>query len=81
MRRHMGAGFIASVVLIVLSACATSEDQRNHFTPSHADDTLSLNSDDAYSERVSDADFAARRTEIWCEKAITVHPEQIFQPL
>ena len=82
MRRHMGAEFVvASVGLIVISACATSEGQRNHSTPARADNTFSLNNDGAYPAGVSEADVAARRTEIWWEKAITVHPEQIFQPL
>jgi hypothetical protein len=82
MRRHKGAEFVvASIVLIVSSACATSEDPRDPFTPAQVDNTFSLNNDGAYPAGVSGTDFAARRTEIWWEQAITVHPEQIFQPL
>ena len=82
MRRHLRAELvIASVVLTVVSACAAAEDQRTLFTPAQADNTLSLNHDGAPLAGDPGADAAAGQTEIGWKKAITVHPDQIFQPL
>ncbi len=74
MRCHMAARLVVtSAIGILLTACATSADRGNDFTPASDEHTFSLNSDGACREV---ADFRADTP--W-KNAITVHPEQIFE--
>jgi hypothetical protein len=73
MKRHVGTGLVVgSVMGILLAVCATSADRRNYVTPAPEEATFSLNDGGAHGEV---ADFGAGTP--W--KAITVHPEQIFE--
>ena len=78
MRRHRAAGLVVTsaieiLLTALLTACATSADRSNDFTPVSDENTFSLNRDDAYREV---ADCGADTP--W-KNAITVHPGQLFE--
>ena len=72
MRRHVGTGLVVTSVMGILLTCATSADRSNDVTPALDEGTFSLNNGGASREV---ADFGPDAP--W--KAITVHPEQIFE--
>jgi hypothetical protein len=78
------AVFVGSVVMLT-SACATSEEWREwrshttHFASGDHGIFSMRNYRDGSNPRVRRTDVDAARKESWWGKAITVSPEQIFQ--
>jgi hypothetical protein len=77
----LGIGFWLAV-----AGCATStewqewRDHTTHFASGQHGIFSLRNNRDGSNPRVSRADIAAAQTESWWGKAITVSPEQIFEP-
>ena len=73
-------------LLVPAAGCATStewqewRDHTTHFASGQHGVFSPQNNRDGSNPRVSCADIAAAQTESWWGKAITVSPEQIFEP-
>jgi hypothetical protein len=71
---------------LAVAGCATStewqewRDHTTHFASGQHGIFSLQNNRDGSNPRVSRADIAAAQTESWWGKAITVSPEQIFEP-
>ena len=71
---------------VACAGCATSPEWREwrdhptHFASGQHGIFSLRNNQDGSNPRVSRGDIAAAQTEMWWGKAITVTPEQIFEP-
>jgi hypothetical protein len=85
MRAWFSLASLFAGVLMLCSACATSEEwsewksHTTHFASGEHGMFSLRNNKDGSNPRVSRADIDAARAENWWGKAITVSPEQIFQ--
>ena len=78
--------FLVAVLMTPTAGCATSEEWQDwrghptHFASGHHGVFSLQNNSDGTNPRVSRLDIAAAQAESWWGKAITVRPEQIFEP-
>ena len=85
MRAWVSLASLFAGVLVLSSACATSEQwaewksHTTHFASGEHGMFSLRNNNDGSNPRVSRTDIDAARQENWWGKAITVSPEQIFQ--
>lgn len=85
MRAWLSLASLCGGILMLTSACATSEEwtewksHTTHFASGEHGMFSLRNNNDGSNPRVSRADIESARTQNWWGKAITVSPEQIFQ--
>ena len=78
--------FVVAVLMTLAGGCATSEEWQDwrghptHFASGHHGMFSLQNNKDGSNARVSRLDIAASQAQSWWGTAITVRPDQIFEP-